>query len=183
MQIVVGDVHATYVGRLSVYSNNFAVVAMIGSVDLGKDKGSKLVHHDTLGTQTLHVLLCKVFRAPMVALSVNQNLHLHTFLRFLPQKVQRGIAYAVIVEFVKFNVDITFCTTDMMKEVIEKRLSTGQEMHLITLKERHIKPPQSIHSKRVALFLGICGENEGKSQQARQQACGKESVSLQEGKR
>jgi hypothetical protein len=31
--------------------------------------------------------------------------------------------------------------------------------------------------------LGICGDNEGKSQQARQRACGIESVSLQEGKR
>ena len=93
------------------------------------------------------------------------------------------IYHFIFVEFVKFNVDITFGTTDMMKEVIEKRLSTGQEMHLITLKKRHIKPPQSIHSKRVALLLGICGDNEGKSQQARQQACGKGSVSLQEGKR
>ena len=168
---------------MSVYGNNLAVVAMIGSVDIGKDKGSKLVHHDTLGTQTLHILLGKVFRSPVVALSVNQDLHLHAFLHFLPQKVQRGIAYAVIVEFVKFNVDITFCTTDMMKEVIEKRLSIGQKMHLITLKERHIKPPQSIHNKRVALLLRVCGVNEGKSQEARQQTCGKESVSLQEGKR
>jgi hypothetical protein len=71
----------------------------------------------------------------------------------------------------------------MMKEVIEKRFSTGQEMHLITLKKRHIKPPQSIYGKRITLLLGICGENKGESRQARQQACGIESVSLQEGKR
>ena len=170
VQIVVGNVHAANVGRMPVYGDNLAVVAVVGAVDIGEGKGGKLVHQNALGTQPLQVFLGEAVRRTVVAEAVNQHLHLHSLAHLAPQQVEGGIAYAVVVKLVELYVDIAFRLLQLPEQVVEEFLSAGQQMHLVSLEERHVKPTQSGNGQRVAPVLRKTGKSHGKGAGARQQA-------------
>ena len=131
LNIAQGDIHTTDKTHLTIDDNDLAVVTIIHLTRKRREPyGHKRAHFDTFFT---HALKKTVLDIPTSHIVVDQS-HFYALTRLVDQGIGNQFAQSIISYDIHINMDMVLGQTDISKQMMNKLISIGKDIHLVILK-------------------------------------------------
>ena len=153
IDVVVGNVHATGIGNLSVDDDDFAVVAAEDVVNPREVQRVELVDLDALAAQFADMAVLQRSVVGGVAESIVECSHLYALCRLLGQQVEEQHGDGVVAEVEILQVDAAARFADGLEHVVELLLSADEQSDAVVMGEGHPFLPQLFHDDGVGRRL------------------------------
>ena len=155
--IIVGYVHASCIGYLSVDNHNLTMIASEDVVDPRESDGGVFHNINAVLAEGLQMILLQGLVVGVVAKTVEHGAHLDTLLALLAQNVEKERGNGVVAEIEILQVDAALSLTDGLEHIVELLLTREQQRHTIVVRETDITLAQGLNDERVG---GLSRANE-----------------------
>ena len=96
LDVIVGHIHTASIGHITIYDNDFAVVAVEYMVHPRKLNGVELKDFDTPFAQGTQVLFQQRTIVRVVSKPIEQGAYPHTFVRLLYKQLEKAVGNGVV---------------------------------------------------------------------------------------
>ena len=124
--IIVGNVHATRIGYLSIDDHDLAVVTVEDRIDPRELHRLVFVDFDASFPDALDMFLQEGLVVGGIAETIKEGTYLHAFLDLLAEEVEEKTSDAVVSEVKVFEMHTTLSLSNRLKQVVKLLLSAHQ---------------------------------------------------------
>ena len=96
LDVIIGHIHTASIGHITIYDNDFAVVAVEYMVHPRKLNGVKLKDFDTSFAQGTQVLFQQWTIVRVVSKPIEQGAYPHTFVSLLYKQLEKAVGNGVV---------------------------------------------------------------------------------------
>ena len=124
--IIVGNVHATRIGYLSIDDHDLAVVTVEDRIDPRELHRLVFVDFDASFPDVLDMFLQEGLVVGGITETIKEGTYLHAFLDLLAEEVEEKTSDAVVSEVKVFEMHTTLSLSNRLKQVVKLLLSAHQ---------------------------------------------------------
>ena len=148
--VIVGHVHSTGIGNLSVDDYDFTMVTRPDMVDPGESDGVVFHDVDTVGPEFLEMMFLERLVVGVIAKAVEHGPDLDAFLAFLPENVEEQRCDGVIAEVEVFQVNAALGLSDGLEHIRELVFARHEQFDVVALCEVHAEVLHLVDDEGVA---------------------------------
>ena len=149
MDVVVGYVHSSGIGNLSVDDDNLTVVAMEDVVDVWEMEWVENIELYATGTLIQNVLFLKRTVVARVSEGVVYGTYLYALAGFFCKEVEECICYGVVAEIEVFEMHAMPRLSDSCEHILKLLRTICEECYAIVVGECHALFPHYIDDEGV----------------------------------
>ena len=148
--VIVGHVHSTRVGYLSVDDDNLPVVAMEHMIHPREAQRVEFIDFNAVAAQLFKMPFLQRTVVGGIAEAVEQSPHLNAFTRFPHEYLEQTGSNGVVAEVEIFQMYAAFRLTYGTEHIVEFLLTIHQQRHTVVAGELHTSLTQLPDNKRIA---------------------------------